>query len=110
MPHLVIRGISIEKMKEISEPLVKELAEICECGTDNFTFEVPHSTFVFNGEVIPNFPLIEVKWFERGQETRDKLAQFLTKQFMSTGLDEVEVFFLPLKESDYYINGERLGE
>ncbi|HWL26914.1 MAG TPA: DUF1904 family protein, partial [Ureibacillus sp.] len=39
MPHLVIRGVSIEEMKRISKPLVGELAEICECGTDNFTFE-----------------------------------------------------------------------
>jgi hypothetical protein len=110
MPHLVMRGISIEEMKRISNPLVKKLAEICECGTDNFTFEVPHSTFVFNGEEIPAFALIEVKWFERGQEIRDKFAQVVTNQIMSTGVDEVEVVFLPLNESDYYINGERLGE
>ena len=58
--------LTIEEMKRISKPLVGELAEICECGTDNFTFEVPHSTFVFDGEEIPAFPLIEVKWFERG--------------------------------------------
>jgi hypothetical protein len=63
--HLVIRGISIEEMKRISNPLAEELAEICECRTDNFTFEVPHSTFVFNGEEIQAFPLIEVKWFDK---------------------------------------------
>jgi len=110
LPHLVIRGVTIEEMKSISKPLVGELAEICECGTDNFTFEVPHSTFVFNGEEIPSFPLIEVKWFERGQETRDRFAQSVTKHMMSTGADEVEVVFIPFSEPAYYINGERVGE
>ncbi|MFC9601790.1 DUF1904 family protein [Peribacillus butanolivorans] len=110
MPHLVIRGVSIEEMKRISKPLVRELAEICECGTDNFTFEVPHSTFLFDGEEIPAFPLIEVKWFERGQETRDRLAQSITKQIVSTGVGEVEVVFIPFFESAYYINGERVAD
>ena len=110
LPHLVIRGVSIEEMKRISKLLVGELAEICECGTDNFTFEVPHSTFVFDGEEIPAFPLIEVKWFERGQETRDQFAQSVTKHIMSTGVDEVEVVFIPFSEPAYYINGERVGD
>ena len=35
LPHLVIRGISIEQTKVISKPLIEELAEICECDTDN---------------------------------------------------------------------------
>jgi hypothetical protein len=110
LPHLVIRGISIEEMKRISKPLVGELAETCECGKDNFTFEVLHSTFVFDGEEIPTFPLIEVKWFERGQETRDRFAQSITKHIMSTGVGEVEVVFIPFSESAYYINGERVGD
>ncbi|WP_163103063.1 DUF1904 family protein [Peribacillus alkalitolerans] len=110
MPHLVIRGVSIEEMKRISKPLVGELAEICECGTDNFTFEVPHSTFIFDGIEIPSFPLIEVKWFERGQETRDQLAKSITKHIMSMGVGEVEVVFIPFSEPAYYINGERVAD
>lgn len=78
MPHVVFRGITTEQLKRISKPLVEELAEICECGTDNFTLELPSSTFVFNGEEIEAFPLIEVKWFERGQEIRDRFAKAIT--------------------------------
>ena len=76
MPHVVFRGITTEQLKSISKPLVEELAHICECGTDNFTLELPSSTFVFNGEEIEAFPLIEVKWFERGQEIRDRFAAY----------------------------------
>lgn len=109
MPHLVVRGVSIEDMKQISKPLVEELAEICTCGTDNFTFEVPQSTFIFDGEEIPAFPLIEVKWFERGQITRDRFARSVTKHILSTGVQEVEVVFIVYTEPNYYINGERVG-
>ncbi len=110
LPHIVIRGITIEQTKEISKPLVEELASICDCGTDNFTLEVPQSVFIFDGEEVPAFPLIEVKWFERGQEIRDKFAQAITKYIMGTGVQEVEVTFISLAESAYYINGSRCDE
>jgi hypothetical protein len=110
MPHIVIRGISIEQMKTISKPLVGELAGICECGEDNFTFEIVHSTFVFNGEEVPPFSLIEVKWFERGQEVRDKFADVVTKYIMSVDVSEVEVVFIPFSEPAYYINGKSCAE
>ncbi|OAK08768.1 hypothetical protein A6278_25710 [Bacillus wiedmannii] len=47
MPHVVFRGITTEQLKRISKPLVEELAEICECGTDNFTLELPKVEVVF---------------------------------------------------------------
>ena len=53
--------------------------------------ELPSSTFVFNGEEIEAFPLIEVKWFERGQEIRDRFAKAITTSVMDFGLPEVEV-------------------
>jgi hypothetical protein len=109
LPQIVFRGISIEQLKSISKPLVAELADICDCGTDNFTLELPNSTFVYNGEEIPAFPLIEVKWFERGQEIRDQFAQTLTKYLMEFKLPEVEVVFTVFSETAYYINGKHCG-
>ena len=67
--------------------------------------ELPSSTFVFNGEEIEAFPLIEVKWFERGQEIRDRFASSTT-YIMDFGLSEVEVVFTVFTESAYYINGK----
>lgn len=109
LPQIVFRGISIEQLKSISKPLVAELADICDCGTDNFTLELPNSTFVYNGEETPAFPLIEVKWFERGQEIRDRFAQTLTKYLMDFKLPEVEVVFTVFSETSYYINGKHCG-
>ncbi|HDR8066921.1 TPA: DUF1904 family protein, partial [Bacillus cereus] len=62
------------------------------------------STFVFNGEEIEAFPLIEVKWFERGQEIRDRFAKAITTYVKDFGLSEVEVVFMVFTESAYYIN------
>ncbi|MEH7355759.1 DUF1904 family protein [Neobacillus drentensis] len=109
MPHIVFRGISIEQLKSISKPLVADLANVCDCGTDNFTLELPNSTFVCNGEETPAFPLIEVKWFERGQEIRDQFARILTKYLIEFKLPEIEVVFTVFSETAYYINGKHCG-
>ncbi|MGG1678383.1 DUF1904 family protein [Neobacillus sp. NRS-1170] len=106
MPHLFIRGVTVEQVKTISRPLVEELADLCDCGTDNFTLEVVNSTFVFNNDEVPGYPFIEVKWFERGQEVRDQFAKIVTKQVHSLDIPEVEVAFSTFKESDYYFNGK----
>lgn len=106
MPQLLIKGISVDQVKTISKPLVQELAELCACGTDNFTLEVMNSTFVFDGEEVPGYPFIEVKWFERGLEIQDEFANLITKQVHSLGIPEVEVAFTTFRESNYYLNGK----
>ncbi len=106
MPQLLIKGISVEQVKTISKPLVQELAELCACGTDNFTLEVMNSTFVFDGEEVPGYPFIEVKWFERGLEIQNEFANLITKQVHSLGIPEVEIAFTTFRESNYYLNGK----
>lgn len=110
LPHIVFRGINIQQLKNISKPLLEELADICECGTDNFTFQLPSSVFVFNGEETEAFPLIEVKWFERGQQIRNLFAQAVTNYLLELGLPEVEVVFTAYSEEAYYINGKHCAE
>lgn len=106
MPHLIIRGVSTEQVKSISKPLVQELAELCVCGTENFTLEIVHSTFIFDGDEVPGYPLIEVKWFDRGQEVQDQFARIVSNHVQSLGIPEVEVAFSTFLESAYYLNGK----
>ncbi|MGM9924954.1 MAG: DUF1904 family protein [Bacillus sp. (in: firmicutes)] len=110
MPQIVIRGLSIEQVKQMSRPLVDELAEICSCGTDNFTLEVPQATYISSGSEVAMYPLIEVKWFERGQAVRDRFAQAVTKHVLALGEEEVEVAFATYQEAAYYINGTSCAE
>lgn len=111
MPHLFIRGITVEQVKNISKPLVQELADLCNCGTDNFTLEVVNSTFVgCDGEEVPGYPFIEVKWFERGQKIQNEFANIITKKVQLLEIPEVEVAFSTFRESDYYLNGKSFAE
>ncbi|MEH6991114.1 DUF1904 family protein [Neobacillus drentensis] len=106
MPHLIIRGVSVDQIKTISSSLVQELADLCECGSDNFTLEIVQSTYVFDGNEVQGYPLIEVKWFERGQEIQDQFASIVTQHIQSLEIPEVEVAFSTFLESAYYLNGK----
>ena len=108
MPLLVVRGIEAEKMRDISKSLVEEMAFICECGTDNFTIECLHTTAVFEGNIVPSYPFIEVSWFERGPEVRDRLAEAIAKHVHSIGVEEFETAFTAYRKDSYYLNGKRL--
>ncbi|TWD96567.1 uncharacterized protein DUF1904 [Neobacillus bataviensis] len=109
MPQLIFKGISVNQVKKISTLLVKELADLCECETDNFTLEIPESTFVFNDNEVQGFPFIEVKWFERGQELQDQFAKIITKHVHSVNITEVEVAFSVFLEAAYYLNGKNFA-
>ncbi|NWQ44083.1 DUF1904 family protein [Bacillus sp. EB106-08-02-XG196] len=106
MPHIIIRGVSVDQVKTISSSLVLGLADLCVCETDNFTLEIVQSTYVFDGDEVQGYPLIEVKWFERGQEIQDQFASIITKHIQSLGIPEVEVAFSTFLKSAYYLNGK----
>lgn len=107
MPHLLVRGIKAEQMSTISSAVVEELAAICQCGTDNFLIDCLHTTSVFDGKIVETYPFIEVAWFERGLETRDRVAKSIAKHVLRLGLDEVEIAFRTYQKDSYYLNGER---
>jgi len=107
LPHILFRGVEAEKLGQISGQLVEELAEICACGTDNFTFECLHTTVVLGGDTTSSFSFIQVGWFERGDEVRDLFAEAVTRRVKSLGIPEVEVVFIPYEEKAYYIDGAR---
>ncbi|MES9682685.1 hypothetical protein CN514_21265 [Bacillus sp. AFS001701] len=109
MPQLLIKGISTDDICKISKSLIEELAEVCECGTDNFTIDCIHSTAIFNGEIVESFPFIEVKWFERGGETRDRFAATIEKHIHSLTIPEFEIAFITYQEDCYYINGKKFS-
>jgi phenylpyruvate tautomerase PptA (4-oxalocrotonate tautomerase family) len=110
MPHLYIRGISVDQTKEISTQLVKDLARLCECGEDNFTLEVLNSTFVFDKNEVPAYPFIEVKWFDRDKAIQNQFAGIISKYVRSLGVPEVEVAFSAFLEADYYLNGKSFAD
>ncbi|MCZ8517205.1 DUF1904 family protein [Paenibacillus filicis] len=107
MPQLTIRGIAPERVIAISEALVRQLADVCGCGTDNFTFDCLQTVSAMDGKRVDTYPFVEVAWFERGMQTRDRFAETITKHLLAAGVPEVEIAFKVYSEEGYYINGMR---
>ncbi|WP_309121169.1 DUF1904 family protein [Paenibacillus sp.] len=105
MPQLTVRGISIEYLLAVSKPMVEELAAVCGCGTDNFTIDCLATASVFEGKTTETYPFVEVAWFERGRDVRNRVAETITRFVRQAGVPEVEVAFKVYSEAAYYING-----
>lgn len=110
MPHLFIRGVDPDRLATVSEALVAELAEACACPQDYIMLECLHTTAVFGGARVASYPFVEVSWFERGLEVRDRAAACIDRHIRSLGLDEMEIAFRTYAKDAYYANGERFGE
>ncbi|MEK8131033.1 DUF1904 family protein [Paenibacillus filicis] len=67
------------------------------------------SAGIFNGELVPSFPFVHVWWFERGQETRDRMAQSINSHLREAGIAESEVAFSTFHASSYYDGGQHFG-
>ncbi|WP_239618528.1 DUF1904 family protein [Cohnella mopanensis] len=109
MPHLLIRGVTPEQVLKISQPLVAELALLCQCPADHILLECLHTTACFEGEIVPSYPFVEVNWFERGQSVRDQAAACIDKHVRSLGIAEAEVAFRTYDADSYYANGIKLS-
>lgn len=106
MPALKFKAIDSKAVCNISKPLVDELQVAIQCPRDYFTIEIVQSTYIFDGELVEGPSVVEVSWFDRGQEVQDKVARIITKYVNSIGYKNLDVIFNKLQESNYYENGE----
>lgn len=105
MPLIRLRAMEPKKICVVSKELVDELQQLLQCPRDYFTVEAVNSTFIKDGEFVNGSPVIEVSWFDRGQEIQDKAAVIITKYIQSIGYNNVDVIFMELNENRYYENG-----
>lgn len=110
MPHLLIRGVSPDGIREVSRDLISELAVICECPEDHLLLECLNTTAIFGGNIVPSYPFVEVNWFERGPRVRDLAAECIDRHIRSLGIPEAEIAFRRYEPDAYYANGRRLTE
>lgn len=106
MPALKFKAIEAERLRSISKELIDELVELLQCPRGYFSLEIPQVLFIKDGEYDTGSPVVEVAWFDRGQEVQDKAAQIITKYVKIMGYKDVDVIFMKLKENRYYENGE----
>ncbi len=107
MPHLKFRGIDKKVLIENSKELIDGLTEIIACNRDWFTVEHIETEYIFDGRIVSGYIFVEVSWFERDKETKNKTADFLTKfcKKYSSNRDTTVIFY-PLLGENYYDNGE----
>lgn len=105
MPIITLRAVKQHEVVNISRELVDELTELLECPRDYFTLEIRNSTFIKDGEISDGYPIIDVTWFDRGQELQDKVAKVITKYIQGLGYETIDVIFHLSKKESYYENG-----
>jgi hypothetical protein len=105
VPILTLRAIKEDEVVGISKQLIDELEDLLECPRDYFTLELRNSTFIKDGDICNGYPIVDVSWFDRGQEVQDKAADIITRYIKELGYETVDVSFHILKEKLYYENG-----
>lgn len=106
MPQIRFRGLNSKDVKAISKELVNNLTNIIGCPRNYFILEVVNSTFIHDGSEVDGYPFVEVAWFDRGQEIRDKTAVEITRAVKAVIDGDVDVAFINYKEDSYYENGK----
>ncbi|SQA33736.1 23S rRNA pseudouridine synthase D [Vibrio harveyi] len=90
MPHLRFRAVEPQAVQALSKPLTDELQPLW-TASRRFTFEYIYSTFFNEGEVSAAYPFVEVLWFDRGQETQNKVAKAITQQVRGIVGEDIDV-------------------
>lgn len=107
MPHIKVRGIQLEEVKQVSQKLIEDLAVLTEVAKEHFTLEYIHSTYIVDGKEDANmYPFVEVDWFYRGDAVMDQAATIITDHLGVFNYSDVAVYFRNLKKHHYYENGK----
>lgn len=108
MPQFIIKGMKTEEVQKISKEMVDELELIIGCPRDYFRIECVESSLINDGKKVSGDPLVQVNWFDRGQEIQDKVAACVARNIHKAGYEQSEIFFIVLERNKYYENGKHL--
>lgn len=98
-------GIHKDDIRFVSIALVDSLESLLKCPRNYFVLEIIDNTYVFEGKYVTCTPMIEVYWFDRGQEVQDQYAAILNEKIQKCGYENVDICFFPLIPNNYYENG-----
>ena len=108
MPQLTFTGIKEKDLLLINKDLTDELSNITGTGRDIFTFRLDESKYMFDGELVEPYAVVNIYWFERPQEMQDACAMAITNYLTDAGYPDVEVIFHALYPDKYYVEGKHL--
>ncbi|MFI3249513.1 MAG: DUF1904 family protein [Eubacteriales bacterium] len=106
MPQLTFKGLSDAQVQTISQNLAPQLSTLMNTPEDWFTFEYSPIISYVSGKKVQREAIVDVRWFERGQDVQDQAAVLITNSLKELGYQEPTVVFHPLKKENFYENGE----
>lgn len=107
MPHIRIRALPESVVQKLSLELPHDLAQILQTPIDNFTVELIATEFYKNGVRAQGDPMIEILWFDRGPEMKNKCANKITALVQKhCDAEYVSVIFIEIPKENYFENGE----
>ena len=106
MPHLIFRATKQGDVKNASQELPSTLAAIVDCPQDYFTFYHDTGSYYSYGKETSMYPIVQILWFDRGQDVQDAFAEAVTEFLVRAGYSTAEMYFQKLEHEAYYENGE----
>lgn len=106
MPQIICKGLKEQEVIHLSKTLSENLAEIMNTPKDWFLFEYIERKCYVLGEKLSGDPIIDIWWFDRGQDIKDKTAQAIDKSIRVLGYEQIEIVFHECKEDSYFENGK----
>ncbi len=108
MPHVRIRNVPLETVREASKALVDRLQAAIGCDRSWITLAVEPAIAVADGELGGGSPYVEVHWFPRPPEVKAAVSSILSDA-LKGGAEYLTTVFVPLAPADYYEDGKALG-
>lgn len=106
MPQIIFKAVTEQTVAAISTDLTAQLSQIIDTPEEWFSVEYHPHVFYCKGEKVAHTPMVQVWWFERGQETQDLVAVAIDRLLREQGYTHIEISFHPLERPKYYENGE----
>ncbi len=106
MPQLICRGLKEKEVAQLSVTLSEELAKLTDTAKDWFLFEHIERNCYVSGEKVTGDPIIDIMWFDRGQQVKDSVGKAVDSAVRALGYAQIEVVFHPLEKESYFENGE----
>lgn len=113
MPNLKVSNMNKEEVICLSERLSDALSSIFDCPSDWITYTMEtagESSVICCGKSLNDTVFINVEWFDRGQEVKDRAAHAITEAVRKLPQGErfetITVIFTALGKESYYENGE----
>lgn len=106
MPQIIFKGVPPELVKTMSTELLNQLSLLMNTPKDWFTLECMSSAFYFDGKQVNSDPIVEIRWFCRGQDVKNKTALTLHNLLNHHGFGDTVVTFMAFAKEDYFENGE----